>query len=85
MRIGSNGELAKLGLVRGTKRGKETFHSASAKGAEACAAYRPVRESCLIATLSALAIDTPEIGLSADHLRALSSLDDQAARAAAPL
>lgn len=78
-------KLAKLGLVRGTRRGKETFHAATEKGAEACAAYRAVRESCLIATLSALSLDTPEIGLSADLLRALSGLYDQAARAAASL
>ena len=78
-------KLAKLGLVRGTKRGKETFHATTEKGGQACAAYRAVRESCLVATLSALSLDTPEIGLSAAHLRALSGLYDQAARAAASL
>jgi predicted MarR family transcription regulator len=78
-------KLARLELVAGSKRGKETFYATTEAGAAACAAYRGVRESCLISSLSAVAIDNAEIGAAADLLRALSGLYDQAARAATSL
>ena len=83
-------KLTRLGLVSGTRRGKEIFYTATETGREACARYRAVREDCLVAAFGAFAggraeeMDA-EVGESAELLRALSGLYDQAARAAASL
>lgn len=83
-------KLVRLGLVEGTRSGKETLYAATDEGREACARYRQVREDCLVAALGAFAGDktgtlNQEIGEVAALLRALSGLYDQAARAAASL
>lgn len=78
-------KLARLGLVAGEKRGKEIFWSATEAGQAACARYREVRERCLIGSLRAAGLENREIGETADRLRALSGLYDQAARAATSL
>ncbi len=78
-------KLARRGLVAGAKRGKEIFYRTTPEGAAACAAYRAVREECLISALGAMALSNDDIGADADLLRGLSGLYDQAARAAASL
>ncbi|MFQ5774224.1 MAG: winged helix DNA-binding protein [Kiloniellaceae bacterium] len=83
-------KLARLGLVEGTRRGKEIFYRTSEAGREACRRYREVREDCLVAAFGAFAGGETEarnaqIGEAAELLRALSGLYDQAARAAASL
>jgi predicted MarR family transcription regulator len=83
-------KLARLGLIAGTRRGKEIFYATTEEGREACRRYREVREDCLIRAFAAFTgghIDQKnrEIGAAAEVLRALSGLYDQAARAAASL
>ncbi len=78
-------KLAKLGLVTGTRKGKEIFYAPTEEGVDACVRYRAVREDCLIKSLSVLGYGERDIGDLADLLRALSGLYDQAARAAASL
>ncbi|UCH75616.1 MAG: winged helix DNA-binding protein [Rhodospirillales bacterium] len=79
-------KLARAGLVEGHKRGKETVYRTTAEGAEACARYRAVRESCLVDSVRALGdFGDREIESIARFLRALSGLYDQAARAATSL
>ncbi len=79
-------KLIKAGLVEAEKRGNETVYRTTGDGAEACARYRAVRESCLVETVRALGqFDEGEIAAMARFLRALSGLYDQAARAATSL
>ena len=78
-------KLAKLDLVVGHRRGKETFYATTEAGQTACQRYREIREDCLIASHTALGQDNQEIGEAARLLRVLSGLYDQAARAAASL
>ena len=83
-------KLTRLGLVAGTRRGKEIFYTTTEAGQEACARYRAVREDCLVNAFGAFAggkIEDrdAEVGEAAELLRALSGLYDQAARAAASL
>lgn len=83
-------KLTRLGLVVGTRRGKEIHHATSAAGREACARYRQVREDCLVAAFGVFSGQrggdlNPQIGNLANVLRALSGLYDQAARAATSL
>ncbi len=58
-------KLARRGLVAGAKRGKEIFHRTTPEGAAACAAYRAVREECLISALGAVALSNDDIGAAA--------------------
>ena len=78
-------KLVRAGLVSKRRKGKEGLYTTTARGREACARYRAIRESCLVESLAALGIDAEAIGDLADHLRALSGLYDQAARAASSL
>jgi predicted MarR family transcription regulator len=83
-------KLVRLGLVEGTRRGKEIHYSASDTGREACERYRQVREDCLVAAIKIFAGQREnelnrEVGELADLLRALSGIYDQAARAATSL
>lgn len=83
-------KLARLGLVARSKQGKEIFWSTTATGRDACRRYREVREDCLIAALGAFTGGSSEkldaqLAETAELLRALSGLYDQAARAAASL
>ena len=83
-------KLAKLGLVSRRRHGKENVFATTAAGEEACRSYREIREDCLVAALEAFAGDrgveiARQIDETADLLRALSGLYDQAARAAASL
>ncbi len=78
-------KLAKQGLVKRSRQGKESVYSVTGEGREACGQYQKVRVRCLMDTLETLGLDTSEIGHVARMLRALSGLYDQAARSAAVL
>lgn len=79
-------KLLNAGLIDREKRGKEQFYRTSETGRKACADYRKVRESCLVATVGALGnVHAEEISEAAKVLRALSGLYDQAARSATSL
>ncbi len=83
-------KLTRLGLVEGTRRGKEIHYAASTAGRSACERYRQVREDCLVAALGVFAGHRAgdlnrQVGEMADLLRALSGIYDQAARAATSL
>ncbi|WP_137937130.1 winged helix DNA-binding protein [Chitinivorax sp. B] len=78
-------KLVKLGYVTNEKIGKEVFFSTSETGAALCERYRQVREQCLIEALVESGIPNEEIGRTAQLLRVLSGLYDQAARAGASL
>jgi predicted MarR family transcription regulator len=86
-------KLLRLDLIAGTRRGKEIFYSVTETGRQACGAYRKVREDCLVSAFGLLAKGpagdgdplNAQVGETADILRALSGLYDQAARAAASL
>ena len=78
-------KLVKGGLVAREKRGKEMFYYTTPEGQEACAAYRDVRERCLISAFKSLDREETEIREQAALLRLLSGVYDQAARAASSL
>ncbi len=76
-------KLLSAGLAVGERTGKEVFYRPSAAGEAAVGRYREVREACLIPNL-----DTAKnvaIGETAQLLRGMSGLYDQAARAATSL
>ena len=78
-------KLLGLGLLSSSRQGKEVFYETTEAGRALVDRYRDVRGACL---LSALAGDLDEPGTLADTaqlLRTLSGLYDQAARAAASL
>ena len=75
-------KLAALGLVEGSKRGKEVFFRTSAAGREACERYRQVRETCLMPGFGGSDEENAKLGEVARLLRTLSGRYDQAARAA---
>lgn len=78
-------KLVRLGLVSGTRQGKESGYSVTPAGGDLCARYREVREDCLLDTLDAMGLEAVDIAHLAGMLRALSGLYDQAARSAAVL
>jgi predicted MarR family transcription regulator len=82
-------KLGQLGLVDRRRHGKENHYAVTPAGATACRKYREVREACLVAAFEAFTGARSEtagqIDETADLLRALSGLYDQAARAAASL
>ncbi len=78
-------KLLKQGLLRSEKRGKEVFYSTSPEGGQLCAAYREVREQCLLEGLKQLELSGEELRAMAANLRIMSGLYDQASRAAASL
>ena len=83
-------KLVRLGLVERERRGKESFFAVSVQGHDACVRYGEVREACLLEALHALGLkddglESRALDDAAAHLRALSGLYDQAARAAASL
>lgn len=78
-------KLVRLGLVERHRRGKESFFSTAKSGRAACAKYAEVREACLLEALDALGLEADALEDVATHLRALSGLYDQGARAAASL
>ena len=75
-------KLAGMGLVEGTKRGKEVFFGTTERGRAACERYREVRETCLLPGFAGSEEDNARLGDAASLLRTLSGRYDQAARAA---
>ena len=83
-------KLLRLGLIEGSRSGKERLYVTGEAGRAVCERYRQVREDCLMSALGTLATgDVADLnrraGEAADLLRALSGLYDQAARSAASL
>ena len=83
-------KLTRLGLIGGARRGKEIFYTVTKQGRAACERYRQVREDCLVAAFGVFAGGGSqglggEVAETAELLRALSGLYDQAARAASSL
>jgi len=78
-------KLVKLKLVASAKSGKENLFRTTKKGVEACAAYRRIREECLVKAFGSFTGEATEISELAGMLRLLSGLYDQAARVAASL
>lgn len=78
-------KLAGLGLVASSRSGKEVFHATTDAGQALVENYRKVRETCLIDSVVGSGTPNAEIGHTAQVLRTLSGLYDQAARAATSL
>jgi len=78
-------KLQNLGVVVGSKNGKEVTYASTDEGRGFVQRYREIRESCLIDALQADDALNRDIGELARLLRVLSGMYDQAARAAASL
>ncbi len=83
-------KMVRLGLIAGTRRGKEIFYATTPKGRALCLEYRKIREQLLgeaFALIGQPGLGKPQGDLSrvAELMRALSGTYDQAARAAASL
>ena len=78
-------KLEGMGLVTTGRRGKEKTVRVTEEGAAACARYREIRESLLMASVTTLKFDETGLSEMAATLRALSGQYDQAARSAASL
>lgn len=78
-------KLIKAKLVQGIKRGKEIHYSTTKDGLEACAEYRKIRDLCLVNPALATETNMAELAHTAQVLRGVSGLYDQASRAAASL
>lgn len=76
-------KLAGMGLIEGSKRGKEVYFRTTGRGRDACRRYREVRETCLMPGFAGTPEENARLGGSASLLRTLSGRYDQAARAAA--
>lgn len=75
-------KLMNAELVSGEKQGKEIFYSTTDKGREVCERYREIREQCLLESIRRVEGMDEELGETAQFLRTLSGLYDQASRAA---
>ena len=78
-------KLQALGLVETERRGKEVLYSTNQAGQTLCTRYAEIREELLVSSLAGNLSDTSELADFARHLRMLSGLYEQAARAAASL
>jgi len=78
-------KLVRLDLVRGEKRGKEIFYSATDNGRAYCLEYRKIRDQLLVDAMALIGQPHGDLSRLADLMRALSGIYDQAARAAASL
>jgi predicted MarR family transcription regulator len=83
-------KMVRLGLIAGTRRGKEIFYTTTPKGRTLCLEYRKIREQLLGEAFSLIGqpgLGKPQGDLSrvAELMRALSGTYDQATRAAASL
>jgi predicted MarR family transcription regulator len=78
-------KLQNLGVVVGSKNGKEVTYASTELGRGYVQRYREIREACLINALKADDSLNRDIGELARLLRVLSGMYDQAARAAASL
>lgn len=75
-------KLARAGLVREGRQGKEKTVAATETGMAACTRYREIRETLLLAAMGELGIDPEQIGRLSALMRLMSGQYDQAARAA---
>ena len=75
-------KLAAAGLVRGEKRGKEVFFSATAAGVELCERYRQVRDACLLPGFTKSDEEATRLSGIAQVLRGQAGTYDQASRVA---
>lgn len=75
-------KLAKLDLVESKKLGKDTFFGCTSAGRDLIEQYGDVRNICLIRTLSRLTGHDIDLDETADTLRLLAGLYEQAARQA---
>ena len=78
-------KLVGLGLLASSRQGKEVSYATTAAGRERVDRYREIRDVCLLPALGGDLGDTRTLADTAQLLRALSGLYDQAARAAASL
>lgn len=78
-------KMVRLGLIAGTRRGKEIFYATTPKGRMLCLEYRKIREQLLGEAFGLLGQPQGDLSRVADLMRALSGSYDQAARAAASL
>ena len=78
-------KMVRLGLIAGTRRGKEIFYATTPKGRTLCLEYRKIREQLLGEAFGLLGQPQGDLSRVADLMRALSGSYDQAARAAASL
>ena len=78
-------KLQNLGVVVGSKNGKEVTYASTELGRGHVQRYREIREACLVDALKADDGLNRDIGELARLLRLLSGIYDQAARSAASL
>lgn len=78
-------KMVRLGLIAGTRRGKEIFYSTTPKGRTLCLEYRKIREQLLGEAFGLIGGPRGDLSRMADLMRALSGIYDQAARSAASL
>jgi len=78
-------KLIRLGLAVGTRQGKETIYGTTDAGHEFCRRYARARDRCLLSAVQGMGGNPDTLAETADILRLLSGLYDQAARAAASL
>jgi predicted MarR family transcription regulator len=78
-------KLVGLGLLSSTRQGKEVVYDTTDEGRGLVDRYREVRAACLLPSVSGDLGDTRTLADTAQLLRALSGMYDQAARAAASL
>ncbi len=78
-------KLQALGVVAGSKNGKEVTYASTELGRGHVQRYREIREACLVDALKADEGLNRDIGELVRLLRVLSGVYDQAARAAASL
>ena len=78
-------KLQNLGVVVGSKNGKEVTYASTELGRGHVQRYREIREACLVDALKADDDLNRDIGELGRLLRVLSGVYDQAARAAASL
>jgi predicted MarR family transcription regulator len=78
-------KMVRLGLINGTRRGKEIFYVTTPKGRALCMEYRKIREQLLGEAFALIGRPQGDLSRVADLMRALSGIYDQATRAAASL
>jgi predicted MarR family transcription regulator len=75
-------KLAAAGLVRGERKGKEVFFSATPAGAALCARYKKVRDACLVPGFTKSEEEAARLSAIAQFLRGQAGTYDQDSRVA---
>jgi predicted MarR family transcription regulator len=78
-------KLVSLGLLSSARQGKEVHYAATPAGRALVDRYRDLRALCLLPAVAGDVTDARALAATAQLLRAMSGLYDQAARAAASL